>query len=55
MKTRDHNRLRIDLLAGGRYVGTPCIAVNRRYDALPSRSAKFNSERDNPPPLDVIR
>ena len=27
---------------------SPAFAVNGRYDALPSRSAKFNSERDNP-------
>ena len=47
MKTRGHTRLRIDLLAGGRYVGIPHVAVNGRYDALPPRSAKFNSERDN--------
>jgi len=44
-----HNRLRIDLLAGGgplcRY---PRAAVNGEYDALPPLSAKFNSERDNP-------
>ena len=47
MKTRGHNWHRIDLLAGGRYVGTPCVAVNRRYDGPPSHSAKFNNERDN--------
>ena len=32
---------------GGRYVGIPGTAVNRRYDDLPPRSAKFNSEWDN--------
>lgn len=40
--------LRIDFLEGGRYVGIPQNAVNKGYDALPSRSAKFNSERDTP-------
>jgi hypothetical protein len=44
-----HHCLRIDLLEGGRYVGTLLRAVNRGYDALPSHSAKFNSERDNSP------
>jgi hypothetical protein len=47
-ETRGHNRPRIDLLAGGCYVGIPRIAVNGRYEALPPHSAKFNSERDNP-------
>src|SRR5206468_12567635 len=47
--TRGHNWLRIDLLPGGRYVGIPRAAVNGRYDGLPPHSAKFNSERDNPP------
>jgi len=46
-KTEGHTWLRIDLLEGGRYVGTLLRAVNWGYDALPSRSAKFNSERDN--------
>jgi len=32
---------------GGRYVPIPSVAVNGRYEALPPRSAKFNSERDN--------
>jgi len=44
-----HNGLRIDLLEGGRrYVATPQNAVNNGYDVLPSRSVKFNAQRDNP-------
>ena len=43
-----HNGLRIDLLAGGRYVAPPQNAVHKGYDALPSRSAKFNTKWDNP-------
>ena len=43
-----HNGLRIDLLEGGRYVAIPQNAVNNGYDVLPSRSVKFNTQRDNP-------
>ena len=43
-----HNRLRIDFLEGGGYVDTPQNAVNKGYDTPPSRSAKFNTQRDNP-------
>jgi hypothetical protein len=42
-----HTWLGIDLLEEGRYVGALLRAVNSGYDALPSRSARFNSERDN--------
>jgi hypothetical protein len=43
-----HNGLRIDPLEGGRYVAIPQNAVNNGYDVLPSRSVKFNTQRDNP-------
>jgi len=33
--------------AGGALSVSPCCR-QRRYDALPPHSAKFNSERDNP-------